>query len=144
MKSYNNLVEKYPKIFTVKPGAESLPYSMFGIECGIGWYNIIDNLCFQIQSHIDWRNSQRALLLGDNPYDIKIPHEVPQVIVAQIKEKYGALRFYYHGGDERIDGMVRMAEAMSAATCEHCGNIGKPRGKNWIYTACDEHTKEGD
>ena len=144
MNSYGKLIEKYPKIFNVNPGTESIPFHMFGIECGIGWYNIINALCFQIQDHIDWQNSQRELLLKDNPYNIKIPHEIRQVIVTQIKEKYGTLRFYYDGGDERIHGMTRMAEAMSAVTCEECGAPGKIRGHGWYYTACDEHTKVED
>ena len=46
----------------------------------------------------------------------------------QVKEKFGTLRFYYTGGDDRIDGMVRMAESMSAVTCETCGAPGKLRG----------------
>jgi outer membrane protein assembly factor BamA len=65
-------------------------------------------------------------------------------LVIQVKEKYGTLRFYYDGGDEKIDGMVRMAEAMSAVTCEVCGNAGKFRGRGWYYTSCDEHAREED
>ena len=65
--------------------------------------------------------------------------EIPQVVADQVKEKYGTLRFYYHGGDDVIDGMVRMAEAMSAVTCEVCGNPGTQRGGGWILTLCDAH-----
>ena len=60
----------------------------------------------------------------------------------QVKEKFGTLRFYTNGGDEQIYGMIRMAESMSAVTCEECGAPGKTRGRGWIYTACDAHTKE--
>ncbi len=97
-----------------------------------------------MQHHIDWKNGQRERLLKDNPYDQKIRDEVPQVVVDQVKEKFGTLRFYYHGGDDTIDGMVRMAESMSAFTCEKCGAPGKMRGRGWIYTACDVHTREED
>jgi hypothetical protein len=71
----------------------------------------------------------------------KVPDAVPQVTLDQIKEKFGTLRFYYTGGDEYISGMVTMAEAMSGVTCEECGNPGERRGRGWIYTACDTHTK---
>ena len=61
-----------------------------------------------------------------------------------IKEKFGTLRFYTNGGNEQIYGMIRMAESMSAVTCEECGAPGKSRGRSWIYTACDAHAREED
>jgi hypothetical protein len=67
---------------------------------------------------------------------------IPQVVADQVKEKYGTLRFYYHGGDDFIDGMVRMAESMSAVTCEVCGNPGKLVGGGWIRTLCRTHAEE--
>ena len=71
------------------------------------------------------------------------PLACQQVVVLQIKEKYGTLRFYYHGGDKVVDGMVRMAESMSAVTCEECGNSGKMQhGGSWYRTLCDIHAKE--
>jgi len=66
----------------------------------------------------------------------------PQVVVDQVKEKFGTLRFYYHGGDDFVDGVVRMAEAMTAVTCETCGDVGKCRSGGWIRTLCDKHEKE--
>lgn len=69
---------------------------------------------------------------------------VVQVVADQVKEKYGTLRFYYGGGDDYIDGLVSMAEEMSSVTCETCGKPGKLRGGTWLYTACDEHTRDYD
>jgi hypothetical protein len=65
-----------------------------------------------------------------------VPELVPQVILDQVKEKFGTLRFYYSGGDEYIHGMVTMAEAMSGCTCEGCGNPGKRHGGGWVRTMC--------
>jgi hypothetical protein len=31
----------------------------WGFDCGNGWFHILDALCGNIQSHIDWKNSQR-------------------------------------------------------------------------------------
>ena len=142
------LFEKYPLIFQVRKGHELEPFCMFGIECGQGWFPLLNVLCRQIQSYIDWRKETNERIEENKKkypdYD-QTPYElIPQVTVTQVKEKYGSLRFYYDGGDDVIDGMVRMAEAMSANTCEVCGNPGKMRSKSWFYTACDEHTKEGD
>ena len=67
----------------------------------------------------------------------EVPPEIPQVTLDQVKEKFGTLRFYYTGGDDVIDGMVRMAESMSGCTCESCGNTAE-RGSDggWVRTMC--------
>ena len=136
------LVEKYPLIFANRHADMKTTAMCWGFENGDGWYNIIDQLCACVQSHIDWRNKQRESLLKSNPYNISIPDEVPQVVAQQVKEKFGGLRFYYIGGDDEIEGMVRMAEAMSMVTCEVCGSPGQLRSGGWIRTLCDDHEKE--
>jgi hypothetical protein len=64
---------------------------------------------------------------------------IPQVVADQVKEKFGTLRFYVHGGDDYTDGVVSMAEAMSGVTCEVCGKPGTTSGGGWITTLCVEH-----
>jgi hypothetical protein len=88
-------------------------------------------LCANIQSHTDWWNKNRET----RPV-------IEQVVVEQIKEKFGGLRFYYQGGDDTIQGMVRMAEAWADRSCEECGKPGKSRGGGWIKTLCDEHEEQ--
>lgn len=127
--------EKYPKMF-------ANPYGGFAVDAG--WWPIIKSLCSQIDSYTRWRNGTREALLKDNPYDHEIPDAVPQVVVAQIKEKFGGLRFYYDGGDEHIGGMVRMAESWAAHSCETCGAPGTAGGKGWIKTLCATHRAEAD
>jgi hypothetical protein len=136
------LCEKYPKIFKNRNGDMRETAMCWGFEHGDGWYNIINNLCACIQSHIDWQNKQREALLESNPHNVPLPDAVLQVVAEQVKEKFGTLRFYYQGGDDYIDGMVRMAEAMSAVTCEKCGAPAKTRGPGWIRTLCDTHEEE--
>ena len=114
--------ERFPKMF-----AE--PYGGFAI--GPGWWPILESLCEGIQSHIDWWNKNRE----DRPV-------VEQVVVEQIKEKFGGLRFYYQGGDDTIQGMVRMAEAWAAKHCEECGEPAQRRSGGWIRTLCDKHEEE--
>lgn len=135
------LCEKYPKIFQDRDKPMTETCMCWGFSHGDGWYNIIDKLCSNIQGHIDWRNSQREILLKDNPYNRPIRDEVPQVVAEQVKEKFGTLRFYYRGGDDYIDGLVSMAESMSGVTCEECGKPGSTGGKGWISTRCEEHRK---
>ena len=109
-----DLYIKYPKILT-RDGDE------VGLEVGDGWYDLLDTLCSQIQHHIDWKN-------GTGQYekykDLRKEGEsesVPQLVAEQIKEKFGTLRFYAYGGDEKTAGMIEMAEALSGRMCEECG-----------------------
>jgi hypothetical protein len=142
------LCAKYPKIFVNRNADMQTTAMCWGFECGDGWYQILDSLCGQIQHHIDWSHKNHA---WDVDYNEKNPHTprpvrkiIPQVVTSQIKEKFGGLRFYYDGGDDEISGMVRMAESWAAHTCEECGAPGMLRGKGWMYTACDLHTRDGD
>lgn len=117
--------QTYPKMF-------SQPYGGFAV--GPGWWPIIEALCAQIQYHINWKQEEKEKYgRGDG---------CPDVIVAQIKEKFGGLRFYYDGGDACVRGMVTMAEEWAARTCEECGKPGVIRGGGWIRTLCDEHEAE--
>jgi hypothetical protein len=126
------LVEKYPKIFVDRYAPMTETCMCWGFECGDGWYQILDSLCDQIQHYTDWNNDNRAK--GYEQYK-----EVPQVVATQVKEKFGGLRFYYNGGDDVIDGMVRMAESWAYHTCEECGHPGTMRHDGWIRTLCDKH-----
>jgi hypothetical protein len=138
------LCEKYPKIFANRHAPMTVTAMCWGFDVGDGWYNIIDALCANIQHHVDSTNKRRELLLKDNTHNFKIPDEVHQPVAAQVKEKFGTLRFYIDGGNDVTHAMINLAESMSARTCETCGSPGKRRGGGWIYTACDEHTREED
>jgi hypothetical protein len=61
---------------------------------------------------------------------------------AQIKEKFGTLRFYLTSGTDEMWEIVAEAEKKSAFTCEQCGKPGKLRGKGWLYTACTKCAKK--
>jgi hypothetical protein len=137
------LAEKYPLMFTN-------PWN--GVDVPDGWYDIVDNLCAIIQNHIDGvaRNREWTIRWNENPVspgqdDIRpVPELVPQVSVIQIKEKFGTLRFYYENHTDFVDGLVSMATAMTAITCETCGHPGRLRSMNrrWIRTLCDTHDAE--
>jgi hypothetical protein len=122
------LCEKYPLIFADRNKSMMETCMFWGFEHGDGWYPIIDSLCGNIQNHIDWQNRQEE--------------KVPQVVATQVKEKFGTLRFYYNGGDDVVDGMVRIAESWSAVACEECGAPGTQNSRGWIKTLCETHRKE--
>lgn len=145
--------EKYPKIFSQR----------CEMSVGDGWFDIIDMLCANIQNYIDNVADRRKWAIkwndevNDPNYDwsdkasfIKreervVPELIEQVVVTQIKEKFGTLRFYYDGGDEYIRGLEDMAESMTARTCEDCGCPGVARStkqKRWVRVLCNKHAYE--
>lgn len=115
----------FPKMYSGKHG---------GFAVGAGWWPIIKSLSHAIQSHIDWKNEQKEKYGRGEGCE--------QVTVDQVKEKFGGLRFYYQGGDETIDGMVRMAEAWAGNSCEECGAPGVRTGDGWVRTLCHFHIAE--
>lgn len=114
----NFLVTQYPRLFRTvyKHPMESLMF--FGCECGNGWFDIIHFACRLIARHVERQ--------GDEDFEW-----------TQIKEKFGTLRLYgSRGGDKYISGVIAMAEAMSAVTCDQCGNKGEQSHGGWIVTRC--------
>jgi hypothetical protein len=148
-KSWNTLYEKYPNLFINKDKGPMESCMSFGIECNLGWYEILSSLCWMIKQHEDnkrgqqeWKNKQNEGLekgLGVSLVDDET--EYCPVKFDQIKEKFGGLRVYFSGGDEYIEGLVSMAEAISYKLCEVCGNKGNANKSGWITTLCDEHRK---
>jgi hypothetical protein len=122
------LCEKYPKMMADRHAPMTETCMCWGFECGDGWFDILDHLMGNIQHHIDWKNREKEI--------------VPQVVLEQVKEKFGTLRFYYRGGDDYIHGMVAMAESMSGIMCEVCGAPGQREGGGWIKTLCETHREE--
>ena len=140
------LCDRYPKIFAERHSSKMETCMCWGFEHGDGWFDIINALCANIQHYIDWSHKDIEFDIKwneENPDDQReVRDPVPQVVAIQVKEKFGTLRFYYQGGDDYIDGMVRMAEAMTELTCEVCGKPGTQTDGGWIRTLCEEHMKK--
>lgn len=168
-----DLPKKYPLLFSHEEGSLE-PFTLFGFECGEGWFDIIEGACrcimskhFSEKQHLKYLesslNDTETYLKGVRSYykdntdeqilqklkdDLEL-HSLSLKTIesclprfAQIKEKFGTLRMYYSGGDERTDAITSFAELMSATTCEVCGNRGSTRRTGWHKTVCDEHTKQ--
>jgi hypothetical protein len=172
MKDYKKIVEKYPELFSATDARS--PYAMFGFECGIGWYDIIENACFvlyQKYANAKWYlniieqqledvpgyakrmsypdkelSTEDALIELENRKtaslkELKDAEEnLPKV--AQIKEKFGSLRFYLYNVDDVSNAVTTYAEAMSTSTCEDCGCPGKRYRMGWYRTLCPAHAAE--
>ena len=149
MKNLDDLIEEYPEFFKVEERATGdgpkMPFVLFGFECGNGWYTIIATLIKWIKFNVE-----------NNDY--------PMIIVDQVKEKFGGLRFYYEfepfdehewksyrkkdtdeekiewlaKASQKIDGAIDLAESLAYRTCEVCGSTDEvtTEGPRWIVTKC--------
>jgi hypothetical protein len=143
------LVRKFPLIFKDHGGDPKETAMCFGIECGSGWFWIIESLCASIQGAYDSAVRQRE-------YDLKersemFPDGIPEIVcpsAAQIKEKFGTLRFYVNDamaswfGD--TSSFITMAESMSYRTCENCGCPGSVRYGGWYRCLCSKCSQTRD
>ena len=69
------LLKNYPIIFKEYGGDMRDTCMAWGMECGNGWFRLLDDMCYDLTHTI-----------GEQ--DVK-------VIANQVKEKFGGLRFYY-------------------------------------------------
>jgi len=128
----DELAKKYPTLYKRYKGDPKITTMAWGFAVGDGWKGILEKLSSKI-SEIDKRG---------------------YVVVDQVKEKFGGLRYYFHveGKNEdeglalynKVELLVADAERESEETCEKCGQPGKlitgPFG--WIRVLCDECQKE--
>jgi hypothetical protein len=109
------LVEKYPNILCDYNGDKMKTCMHWGVECGDGWYDLLDELL----AKLDYLSSVSGV----------------QVVADQIKEKFGTLRFYYSTIAKTdldldvivckiIDDIVNRAEKRSIYICEKTGKDG--------------------
>jgi len=124
------LYDKYPLIFQQKDLSMSQTCMCWGICTGDGWYDIIDEICAGLE---------------------KLRYEYGVIVMAaQVKEKFGTLRFYteyspmllkltkdeYDKIYELAQDIVSAGEDKSCITCEQCGQPGTQNKGGWVRTSC--------
>jgi len=63
----------------------------------------------------------------------------PEVLVLQVKEKFGGLRFYVGGASDEVYALIDKAEEESFKICELCGTKDNVSTKcGWLSTLCDK------
>jgi hypothetical protein len=118
-KDYDTIIAKYPKLFRQKDLPMNKTCMCWGICCGIGWYDLIDEVCQKLSEH--------------------------PIEFTQVKEKWGGLRMYYQSIDgadvnwEAVELIISQAEMRSVETCDQCGDPGTIGGKGWISCRCEKH-----
>lgn len=122
------LFDRFSFFHSETPVTESL--MSFGFECGDGWFQLIWNLCEdlekQIKKELNPKETTKALLNDDHGFRVQ-----------QVKEKFGGLRFYTSSGSEKIYDLIEKAENKSETICEICGKPGKlSSDRGWMSTIC--------
>ena len=170
------LVEKYPTLFKNYHGDPKVTCMCFGIETRDGWFNILDHLFGYLTNlmrnplHIPYTEKYKEEHKQDKDYYTShcfYKFDPPQIILDQVKEKFGTLRVYYHTElekeipediwvivdqneyykkldyyNEKIDSAIDYAEYQSSVTCEVTGKEGKLYAKGWHQTLCEEEAKK--
>lgn len=100
----------------------------YGFPCSVndGWYRLIHVLCREL--------TDLYIANGRDPSEI---------MMMQVKEKYGQLRFYTGGLIDGAHDIIYRYEEMSYEVCEICGDTGTLCVKGgWYQTLCKKHMHE--
>ena len=153
-----DFMKRFPILFQERSKSMQETCMCWGIECPIGWYHILEQLCTVLEY-----------------YNIEFTRNHGLAIVAdQVKEKFGTLRFYFTvrhvdkdgvvvemcAEDTRVadeenqrrilmdylemlaDQVIEEAENLTENTCADCGTPleedNKVETKGWITYICKE------
>ena len=115
-------VKAFPNLYADVGGNEQETCMHYGIGVGDGWFDLLWECSAKIEAEI-----------------LRMPvAERHNFKAAQVKEKFGGLRFYMTShGNPAIDDAISEAERKSYRTCEHCGLPGEERDGGWVKVLCD-------
>jgi hypothetical protein len=117
------ILERFDHMFRKRKLPASVTSMYWGLQIQPGWYNIIWDMCLKIE---------KILKLTKNT----------KFAFRQIKEKFGAGRFYCSGSNDKIDRIIHKAERLCGKTCEVCGRPGKVEDVcGWKVAVCSVHKK---
>jgi hypothetical protein len=132
---YNACYKIFRNILNILGGD---PYKKYR-SASQNFFTITSEIKFEIENKLRYKFTKKVKRLLDNilfkffPKDAWVSCKPDTVSIAQIKEKFGTLRFYYDGGDDHVEGMVDYAEYLSSITCEVTGKPGQLCIKNGCY-----------
>jgi len=172
MKTEDEIEQKYKELFFYTDDNGNPRYSAYyyGMGMGDGWLGLIDSICFAISEY--QKNRSRELLIENATDRLSSYYKYPRrriykelqkyiskrvaiysrhgeevvyrdVLIDQIKEKFGGLRMYTDYGDRVTQALVDFGEEFSFRICEVCGKRGKLRRDGyWLVTLCNKHWAE--
>lgn len=111
-------------IMSTKDVNDAHPWIGVPLECGEGWNKLLHKMFLAIEKRI----AEQGMTVAESGLKM-----------AQIKEKFGTLRVYYHGGPD-ISDLVEAAVEKSGKTCDECGRVGELHSAGyWVMTRCKKH-----
>lgn len=99
------LYAQFPALFKERTLPITQSLMCWGICCGDGWFELLQELCLSVEQAID-------------------SGEMPPASFSQIKEKLGSLRVHYTGGNDSTRLLIEVFRDRSTTICEECGASG--------------------
>lgn len=119
----------FPLLFADRNASPRVSCMCWGFP-GDGWYGIIREAAEKLEPLI-------LAYRKENP-----GKEFPRA--AQVKKKFGTMRFYMNFETKEMEKIIARLEGKSAETCEDCGKKGRLRKGGWLRTLCNRcHKKHG-
>ena len=133
------LVRDFPNAFRDRHASIMETPMGFGFECGDGWEPLVREIAVELEAFI-----------------LSLPFEQRHAVrAAQVKEKFGGLRFYVDADyitaehefiqidlPPTVVAAINHAEERSLQTCEVCGRPGRAATFcGWVRTRCNEHCR---
>jgi hypothetical protein len=114
------LCRDFPLLYIDRHGNPRETVMYAGFCCDDGWEPLIRELSVKLENIIaSMPNKERP-------------------VAAQVKQKFGELRFYLTLHNTEMEKLIDEAEELSFKTCEKCGKPGEVRSDGYyVYTACD-------
>ncbi|WP_163008012.1 hypothetical protein [Pseudomonas viridiflava] len=116
-----HLLKDFPRLFGATTAERPQPSTggIGRINCGEGWFLLIQLLCEQIQETVDASGSMAPTVM-------------------YIEEKFGVMRVACSGANVAVRTLISAAERASGSCCEACGALAQTaRTKHgWIKTLC--------
>jgi hypothetical protein len=147
------LFSRYPLFFRSVRYPQAYPSNLafFGIQCGLGWYPLIEAAAQEIEAELRsmWCDQAPSIenMASLDYHLLRDESAVFPVIpfCVDIRETEGKLRIPILTGylcDEeawsRIVESVQTAMRLARGVCERCGRPGKLREIYWHHVYCDE------
>jgi len=125
--NYIKIIKNHPNLYKY----------LKGIGCGIGWYNLINNLSSELEQYI----KELKLEWDKDEYDY-LPY------AAEVKSENGHLKFYLSRSvSNGIKDSMENYEKLSGNICEVCGSLGMIRSDypyKCLCNKCYKKLKETD
>lgn len=125
----HDLFARYPALFSLRDdprypiGQRSERYDFDGIDCGAGWFDLLDRTFSAIAAHAE---------ASGKPISIQ-----------QVTQKFGKLRLRTGRADPEVRAIIDAAQNESLTICEQCGRPGRLTEGWGLAVACEEHKGPG-